>query len=322
MSTRVGPAERTGGLALLIRRARPAANAAPPPPGRRLVHPSLMDTDRIIPLLFGVPRAVIGMLHVGPLPGSPRHRQAALDPQADSWDDQIAAAVDQAAVYHAAGFHGLILENMFDRPYLRGSVGPETVAAMAVIGREVRRAVPLPLGVQVLAAANEEAVAVALACGAAFVRVEGFVFAHVADEGFVEADAGPLLRYRAAIGAEHVRIFADVKKKHSSHSITADLDIAETARAAEFALADGVIVTGAATGRPADPAEVTAVAAAVGIPTLVGSGVTADNVASFAAADGLIVGSAVKQRGDWRLPLDRDAVGRLAAAFHATRGRS
>ena len=294
MSTRVGPAERTGGLALLIRRARPAANAAPPPPGRRLVHPSLMDTDRIIPLLFGVPRAVIGMLHVGPLPGSPRHRQAALDPQADSWDDQIAAAVDQAAVYHAAGFHGLILENMFDRPYLRGSVGPETVAAIAV----------------------------ALACGAAFVRVEGFVFAHVADEGFVEADAGPLLRYRAAIGADHVRIFADVKKKHSSHSITADLDIAETARAAEFALADGVIVTGAATGRPADPAEVTAVAAAVGIPTLVGSGVTADNVASFAAADGLIVGSAVKQRGDWRLPLDRDAVGRLAAAFHATRGRS
>ena len=83
-----------------------------------------------------------------------------------------------------------------------------------------------------------------------------------------------------------------------------------------------MIVTGAATGRPAYPAEVTAVAAAVGIPTLVGSGVTADNIASFAAADGLIVGSAVKQRGDWRLPLDRDAVGRLAAAFHATRSRS
>jgi predicted TIM-barrel enzyme len=149
------------------------------------------------------------------------------------------------------------------------------------------------------------------------VRVEGFVFAHVADEGLVDAAAGPLLRYRAAIAADQVRVFADIKKKHASHAITADLDIAETARAAEFALADGVIVTGTATGRPADPAEVVAVAGAVGIPTLVGSGVTADNVASFAAADGLIVGSSVKQRGDWRLPLDPDAVRRLADAFGA-----
>jgi hypothetical protein len=209
---------------------------------------------------------------------------------------------------------------MFDRPYLKGRVGPETVAALAVIGREVRRAVPLPLGIQVLAAANEEALAVALACGAAFVRVEGFVFAHVADEGLIEAAAGPLLRYRAAIGAEHVRVFADIKKKHSSHALTADLDIAETARAAEFSLADGVIVTGTATGRPADPAEVEAVVAAVGIPTLVGSGVTAANVASFAAADGLIVGSSVKQRGDWRMPLDPDAVRRLADAFASADG--
>jgi hypothetical protein len=271
-----------------------------------------MDRSKLILTLFDAPRALIGMLHVGPLAGSPLHRQTALD-----LDDQIEDAVGQAEIYRAAGFHGLLLENMFDRPYLKGRVGPETVAALAVIGREVRRAVPLPLGIQVLAAANEEALAVALACGAAFVRVEGFVFAHVADEGLVEAAAGPLLRYRAAIAADQVRVFADIKKKHASHAITADLDIAETARAAEFALADGVIVTGTATGRPADPAEVVAVAGAVGIPTLVGSGVTAGNVASFAAADGLIVGSSVKQRGDWRMPLDPDAVRRLADAFGA-----
>jgi membrane complex biogenesis BtpA family protein len=274
-----------------------------------------MDSSHLIPSLFGVPQALIGMLHVGPLAGSPLHRQTGL-----GLDDQIDDAVSQAEIYRAAGFHGLVLENMFDRPYLKGRVGPETVASLAVIGREVRRAVPLPLGIQVLAAANEEAIAVALACGAAFVRVEGFVFAHVADEGLIEATAGPLLRYRAALGAERVRVFADIKKKHSSHSITADLDIAETARAAEFSLADGVIVTGMATGRPADPAEVEAVAAAVGIPALVGSGVTAANVASFAAADGLIVGSSVKQRGDWRMPLDPDAVRRLADAFAAAEG--
>ena len=272
-----------------------------------------MDRGELIPTLFGVPRALVGMLHVGPLAGSPLHRATS-----SAIDEQVATAVSQAEIYRAAGFHGLIVENMFDRPYLKGRVGPETVAALTAIGREVRRAVPLPLGIQVLAAANEEALAVALACGAGFVRVEGFVFAHVADEGLVEAAAGPLLRYRAAIGAEQVRIFADVKKKHAAHALTADLDIVETARAAEFALADGVIVTGVATGRPADPAEVEAVAAAVEIPTLVGSGVTPTNIASFAAADGLIVGSSVKQRGDWRLPLDPDAVHRLADAFAAT----
>lgn len=275
-----------------------------------------MDARRqLVSTLFHAPRVLIGMLHVGPLPGSPGHR-----PQPTSIDDQIARAVGEAETYRAAGFHGLILENMFDRPYLRSQVGPEVVAAMAVIGREVRRAAPLPLGVQVLAAANEEAIAVALACGATFVRVEGYVFAHVADEGLIEADAGPLLRYRDTVGAEHVRVFADIKKKHSSHALTADVDIAETAHAAEFALADGVIVTGTATGRPADPADVAAVSGAVGIPVFVGSGITPDNVAAFAAADGVIVGSAVKQRGDWRLPLDPAATKRIADAFHAAAG--
>lgn len=272
-----------------------------------------MDARQTIREVFGVPRALVGMLHVGPSSGSPGPRGE----RAPSLDEQIARAVAEAETYRSAGFHGLILENMFDRPYLKAAVGPEVVAALAVIGREVRRAVPLALGVQVLAAANEEAIAVALACGAAFVRVEGFAFAHVADEGLVEADAGPLLRYRAAVGAEHVRVFADIKKKHSSHALTADVDIVETAHAAEFALADGVIVTGTATGRPADPAEVAAVAAAVGVPVLVGSGITPDNVVAFAAADGLIVGSAVKEGGDWRRPLDPTATRRLADAFRA-----
>jgi membrane complex biogenesis BtpA family protein len=267
--------------------------------------------------LFGAPRAVIGMLHVGPLPGCPLHRDSGRD-----IEGQIARAVAEAEIYRAAGFNGLLIENMFDRPYLRSDVGPEVVAAMAVIGREVRRSVPLPLGVQVLAAANEEAIAVALACGASFVRAEAFVFAHVADEGLIEADAGPLLRYRAAVGAGQVRVFADIKKKHSAHAITADVDIVETAKAAEFSLADGVIVTGVSTGRAADPADVNGVAAAVAIPVFVGSGVTPDNVASFAAADGLIVGSSVKERGDWRLPLDAEATRRLADAFHAAAGRS
>lgn len=251
------------------------------------------------------------MLHLPALPGSP----AAV--RGDDLDRLVEQVVAEAELYRAAGFTGLMIENMHDRPYLKGAVGPETVAAMSVFGRAVRQAVALPLGVQVLAAANREALAVALACGAEFVRVEGFVFAHVADEGLIESDAGSLLRYRAAIGAAHVRIVADIKKKHSSHALTADVDIAETARAAEFALADGLIVTGAATGRQAAPADVAEAAAAVALPVLVGSGVSAENIGRYPTASGFIVGSAVKRAGDWREPLDPARARAIADAFHA-----
>ena len=230
-----------------------------------------MDTSGVITSLFGVPRALVGVVHTGGLPGTPAGDQ--------SIDQIVEAAVAEARVYASAGFHGVMIENTHDRPYLKGSVGPEIVAALAVIGHEVRRAATLPLGVQVLAGANQCALAVALACGASFVRVEGFVFAHVADEGIIESSAGSLLRYRRAIGADRIRVFADVKKKHSAHALTADVSLVETAKAAEFFLVDGVIVSGIATGHPADAAEVQAVARAVGVPTLVGSGVTLSNLA-------------------------------------------
>ena len=266
-----------------------------------------MTPRGLIESLFGARRALIGMIHVGALPGTPEARLGL--------DAIVEAAVGEARVYHRAGFNGLMIENMHDRPYLKRSVGPEITAAMAVIGREIRREVPLTLGVQVLAGANRAAIAVAHACGASFVRAEGFVFAQVADEGLMDADAGALLRYRGAIGAGGIKLFADIKKKHASHALTSDVDVVETARAAEFFLADGVIVTGAATGRAADPGEVEAVREAVTIPTLVGSGVTPENLGRFAAADGFIVGSSVKREGRWSNPLDRARVEAIARAF-------
>jgi len=259
--------------------------------------------------LFGAPRALIGMIHVGALPGTPAAHHAI--------DKLVHEALAEARIYCDSGFSALMIENMHDRPYVRPPAGPEIVAAMTAIGREIRREVDLPLGVQVLAGANREAIAVAHACGAEFVRAEGFVFAHVADEGFIDAGAGELLRYRRAIGAERVRVFADVKKKHSAHALTADVSLAETAKAAEFFLADGVIVTGAATGEPADPDEVRAVAAAVRGPVLVGSGLDPGNLARYASAHGFIVGSALKQGGVWSNALDRAAVAAMGKAFAA-----
>ena len=268
-----------------------------------------MDARAAFAQLFPAPRALIGMVHVGALPGSP----AARDPIARL----VEQAVAEARAYRDAGFTAIAIENMHDRPYMKGGVGPEVTAAMAVIGQEIRRETSLLLGVQVLAGANREALAVAHAIGAAFVRVEGFVFAHVADEGLIEASAGDLLRYRRAIGAEDVRVFADIKKKHAAHALTADVSIGETARAAEFFLADAVIVTGSATGEPATRGDVSGAVNATRLPVLVGSGVTPTNLDHYAHAHGFIVGSSLKQGGVWSNPLDPDALRAMVSAFAA-----
>ena len=136
---------------------------------------------------------------------------------------------------------------------------------------------------QILAAANREALAVAAASGLQFIRAEGFVFSHVADEGWMDACAGPLLRYRKSIGMEEkVAVVCDIKKKHSAHAVTGDVDIVETAKAARFFRSDGVIVTGASTGHEASPGELQAVLAGVpDLPVLVGSGVSAANLKSY-----------------------------------------
>ncbi len=261
--------------------------------------------------LFGAGRALVGMVHVGALPGTPRA-------------DRSVAALAREAAREArtlvdAGFDAVLLENMHDVPYLRREVGPEIVAAMTAVGAAVREVVDVPLGVQILAGANRAALAVAQSVGAGFIRAEGFAFAAVADEGLLdEADAGPLLRYRRSIGAENVAVLADVKKKHSSHAITADVDLAETARAAAFLGADALIVTGTSTGRPTSPAEVETVAGAVELPVIVGSGARPEDAAALlAVADALIVGSWIKRDGHWSAPVDADRARRFVEAARA-----
>jgi membrane complex biogenesis BtpA family protein len=262
--------------------------------------------------MFSSRRPVIAMVHVGALPGTPASRATLAELEA--------RAVAECAVYRAAGVHGVALENMHDVPYLRGGVGPEITAAMTVLARAVREASGLPCGIQILAGANLEAMAVAHAAGLDFVRVEGFAFAHVADEGIIESSAAALLRFRRHIGAERVQVWADVKKKHASHALTADVGIGETAAAAEFMRADAVIVTGSATGECPTVADVAAVRGRCGLPLYLGSGVTAENLEPFyAGADGFIVGSALKEGGRWSGVVDPGRVERFMAA-HARCG--
>jgi membrane complex biogenesis BtpA family protein len=157
--------------------------------------------------------------------------------------------------------------------------------------------------------------AVALAAGLDFIRAEGFAFAHVADEGIIESSAAELLRFRRHIGADYVQVWTDVKKKHSSHAITADVDIGETAHAVEFLRGDAVIVTGTATGRAPTRADALAVKRATKLPVYLGSGVTAANLKQFfGAADGFIVGSEFKVGGQWSRAVDARRVAQFMAA--------
>ena len=247
--------------------------------------------------LFPTKKPVIGMIHVGALPGTPANHQ--------SVDELARQALQEAQILCDLGFDGLMIENMHDTPYLKGTVGPEIVAAMTVIASRIKSEISLPLGIQILAGANLEALAVAQAASLEFIRVEGFTFAHVADEGLIESSAAQLLRYRRMIGAGRIQIWADIKKKHSAHAITADVSIGETAEAAEFMRADAVIVTGTATGHPPNPADFAEVKQHCTLPVILGSGVTPENVEIFYShADALIVGSTLKHNGKWNHPID------------------
>src|SRR5437588_138861 len=150
---------------------------------------------------------LIGMVHLPPLPGSPR------------WDGSmeraIAVALADARALIDNGMDALIIENYGDAPFTAGRVAAATVAAMAVIAHEIRRALPdTPLGVNVLKSDARSALAVATAVGARFIRVNVLAGAVVADQGIVQTDAYEVLRDRRLLGSD-VAIFADVQGKHA-----------------------------------------------------------------------------------------------------------
>src|SRR5678815_4544284 len=247
--------------------------------------------------LFAHSKPVIGVIHVGALPGTPRGSKIVAE--------LVRQAKEEARVYRECGVDGVIIENMHDVPYLRCDVGPEIVAAMTAVGIEVKAECRLPVGIQILAGANLEAMAVAHAAALDFIRAEGYAYAHVADEGLIQSSAAKLQRYRRMIGATNVQVWTDVKKKHSAHAITADVSLGETAEAVEFMGADCVIVTGNATGHAPQVTDVQEAKAHCHLPVILGSGITPDNVNEFYNyADGFIVGSYFKVDGHWANVVD------------------
>jgi uncharacterized protein len=242
--------------------------------------------------LFNMEKAIIGMIHLQALPGTPQNN---LKPE-----KIIQIAVEEAKVYADNGIDAVMIENMHDRPYQKSSAGHEISSLMAIIGFEIKQKTKLICGIQILAGANKEALSVAHSAGLDFIRAEGFVFGHLADEGYIESDAASLLRFRKQIGADNILVFTDIKKKHSSHAITADQTIEEQAHAAEFFLSDGVIITGKSTGMEPNLEEIKNVRHSTKLPVILGSGINSENIVKFYPfADAFIIGSYFKENGNW-----------------------
>lgn len=252
--------------------------------------------------------SLLGVVHVHALPGS-----ADFDGDMEAI---LSEALKDAETYAHGGVDAIVLENMHDVPYLTGYVEPETTAAMAVVASAIKSRTKLPIGVQLLAGANIEALGVAVACNLDFLRVEGYVFAHVGDEGLHDSCAAKLLRKRAALRAGRIKVFADIKKKHSAHAITGDVSLVETAEAAEFFKADGVIVTGSATGKEPDLTDVDALKNGTALPILIGSGITPENIPTYAPlVNALIVGTSAKAEGRWQNSVELSRVKKLTQAL-------
>ena len=191
---------------------------------------------------------------------------------------------------------------------------------MGKIAREVRQKFSGPIGLQVLEADNETALRIACDADLDFLRVEGYVFAHIGGAGLIEGCAGALLRKRRELGCEHIKILGDVKKKHCAHALTGDLDITDEIKQAEFFLVDGVIVTGARTTEPPSAAELRRAKKAARVPVVIGSGMTVENLGRyFRLADGFIVGSTFRENGDYLGKLEPGRLERFVRKFRQLR---
>lgn len=259
---------------------------------------------------------LVGMVHLGPLPGAPRY--------GGSLEAVLEAARRDARALAEAGFEALMVENFGDVPFYPDAVPPETVAAMTAAVLAVGQAAPgMPLGVNVLRNDARAALAVAAATGAAFVRVNVHAGAAVADQGLLVGRAHETLRARASL-CPGTRILADVRVKHARPLGEAPAAADECRELVGRALADGLVVSGIATGAPPDLAMLAAAAGAgTGAPVFVGSGATAETVPELLRlAWGVIAGTSLKAGGDVRAPVDPDRARRFVEAAAPSRGAS
>ena len=269
---------------------------------RRCIQLKYVDLNQI----FKTAKPIIGVVHLLPLPTSPR------------WSGNLKAVIDraeqEATALAAGGVDGIIVENFFDAPFAKDEVDPAVVSAMTLIVDRLMNLVMLPVGINVLRNDALSAMAIASSVNAQFIRVNVFTNVMATDQGIIEGQAHHLLRYRRELGAD-VYILADVLVKHARPLGSPNLTTA-VQETIERGLADGVILSGWATGSPPSLEDLELASAAAGnTPVFIGSGADWDNIGRLIqAANGVIVSSSLKRQGRISEPIDPIRVGQFVEA--------
>jgi len=256
--------------------------------------------------LFKNPCPIIGVVHLLPLPTSPR------------WGGSLKVVIDraeqEATALASGGVDAIIVENFFDAPFTKGQVDPAIVSAMTLVLNRLMNLVPLPFGLNVLRNDAQSALAIATCVKAQFIRVNVLTGVMATDQGIIEGQAHHLLRYRRELGSD-VKILADVLVKHARPLGSPNLTTA-VQDTIERGLADGVILSGWSTGSPPNLEDLElAKAAADGTPVFIGSGASWENISTLMqAADGVIVSSSLKRHGRREQPIDPIRVSQFVEA--------
>ena len=258
------------------------------------------------------PKFLTAMIAVRALPGAPLY---------DGDDDRIISqAISDLEIYKGAAVDSVSLENCHDLPYIQPPIPDEALRVLTAVAHEIRTRFDKPIGIQILEAANEEALEVACRADLDYLRVEGYCFAHVGGAGIIQGSAGRLLRLRKKLGCEDIKVFADVKKKHCAHALTGDLDLTEVIKQTELFMADGIIITGPFTGVEPEVEDLEKANKATGLPILIGSGMTAENVSRYyPLADGFVVGSTFRKHGKYLEELDPERLAGFMNVFDRLR---
>lgn len=243
--------------------------------------------------LFSTRKPVIGMVHIGALPGSPLHDAKA------GLEGLVTAARSDLAALQDAGFDAVMFGNENDRPY-EFDVDTASTATMAFVIGQLCREISVPFGVNVLWDPMST-VALAAATGASFCR-EIFTGTYASDMGLWTPDAGKAMRYRDRLGRSDLAMLYNVSAEFADSLDRRSLP--DRARSAVFSsIPDAVLVSGAITGEAARMEDLEAVKAVLpDVPVMANTGVKHDTVADvLKIADGCIVGSALKVDGDtWK----------------------
>ncbi len=256
-----------------------------------------VDKFKELERIFGARRPIVGMVHLPPLPGSPRHDDMNMTEVCD-------LALHDARLLNDAGVDGAIVENFGDVMFHK-RVPAETIAAMTYVSATLAREVPrLALGICVLQSDAIAGMAIAHTVGAKFIRVPYYTETYIVDAGWMDSIAAETLRYRKFLGAD-VKIFADVHIKHGYP--LSQRPIGQSAHDLETrGLADAILVTGIATGAQTKLEDVREVKEAVAsTPVFVASGVDEVNFPMYKDhAHGAILGTRIKVDNDTEAPID------------------